>query len=847
MKTRTRRALYAPELLESRIAPATFVVNSLADSGADSLRQAVLDANDPANPGADTITFGPDGVGVIVLASQIDITESVTIKGPGAAKAFVSGNDLTRIFQIDDNAAGTAQTVNISGLSLVHGSTAAAGAAISSAESLVLSKMAFTANSADSFGGAVSLLSTVNGPAPALIVKDSVFSGNATSGGRGGAIYAQTGAGVQITKTLFTHNTSDENGGAVCAQIIATGDGDIVITGATFRGNVAGSAGGGAFLDNERTGGLINVSKSLFVANHADGDGGGAAVEEGSATISGVTFQENESEARGGGLAGTTATTALTVTGGKFHANHAIDKGGGAFVNAGLTNDFTKAVFIRNVAGGIGGGFTAEGSAQVKLDGATFTENVGNTGGALGSLGSAILEVLKSKFIGNASTAGQGGSIFTGANSSLTLTDSSIMGGFSSADGGGIAVADNASLLLEKSIISGNVAGDDGGGVSFVGNSFGTLRNVKMLHNLAGGGGGGLYVSTATGSTTFVENSLIDGNAATGNGGGVSIDDGGLQFMDTTISNNRAAAGGGISVNSGASFSMFTGKLLKNTASREGGGIYSISDDGLSIFSALFLSNRAVGGDGGGIFHNGNSALSLSGITFEKNSSGGRGGGLFISPAALTADAVNFKSNTALLEGGGLFASSSSAIDLTNGTLFEKNRSLYADGGGAFLAGSGAKTVTDTIFKVNVSGHSGGALFHAAGTLKLQDVQVLKNIASFHGGGVATGSTAAFDVINGLFQSNVATFGDGGAFFLGGSGAKTITGTANVSKNKAGFEGGGIFLDAGTLTMATATITGNNAGFRGGGIRNDTGVAVVLGGSTVTGNTAFTDPNQSGL
>jgi hypothetical protein len=36
-------------------APATFVVTTTSDSGAGSLRQAILDAN--ANAGADTITF----------------------------------------------------------------------------------------------------------------------------------------------------------------------------------------------------------------------------------------------------------------------------------------------------------------------------------------------------------------------------------------------------------------------------------------------------------------------------------------------------------------------------------------------------------------------------------------------------------------------------------------------------------------------------------------------------------------------------------------------------------------------------------------------------------------------
>jgi len=67
---------------------ATFTVTSVADSGAGSLRQSILDAN--ANPGADTIAFAVPlaGVHVITLLSPLpDVTDPVAIDGytqPGA-------------------------------------------------------------------------------------------------------------------------------------------------------------------------------------------------------------------------------------------------------------------------------------------------------------------------------------------------------------------------------------------------------------------------------------------------------------------------------------------------------------------------------------------------------------------------------------------------------------------------------------------------------------------------------------------------------------------------------------------------------------------------------------------
>ncbi len=67
----------------------TFTVTTMADSGAGSLRQAILDAN--ANPGADTIAFAIPGSGVhtIVLTTWLpNATDPVTVDGytqPGSS------------------------------------------------------------------------------------------------------------------------------------------------------------------------------------------------------------------------------------------------------------------------------------------------------------------------------------------------------------------------------------------------------------------------------------------------------------------------------------------------------------------------------------------------------------------------------------------------------------------------------------------------------------------------------------------------------------------------------------------------------------------------------------------
>jgi hypothetical protein len=71
------------------LAADTFAVTNTNDSGAGSLRQAILDAN--ANPGADTIAFAIPGSGVHTIAPATDlpqITDGVTIDGytqPGSS------------------------------------------------------------------------------------------------------------------------------------------------------------------------------------------------------------------------------------------------------------------------------------------------------------------------------------------------------------------------------------------------------------------------------------------------------------------------------------------------------------------------------------------------------------------------------------------------------------------------------------------------------------------------------------------------------------------------------------------------------------------------------------------
>src|SRR5947209_8741797 len=76
------------EMLEDRTVPSTFTVTNVAPSGPGSLRAAIAAAN--TSPGADVIEFAGRLQGTITLASELSITDDLTIDGPNANRLTVS-------------------------------------------------------------------------------------------------------------------------------------------------------------------------------------------------------------------------------------------------------------------------------------------------------------------------------------------------------------------------------------------------------------------------------------------------------------------------------------------------------------------------------------------------------------------------------------------------------------------------------------------------------------------------------------------------------------------------------------------------------------------------------------
>lgn len=347
-----------------------WIVQNTADSGAGSLRQAVLSAAT-----GDTIVFSSSLAGQTIglACGEIAVNASIAINGSSAPGVAVDGAGASRIFNIGPNAPVTLTALTLQrGFSGGDGGaiTAGAGSPLALTQVNVISSTAAGTNG----GGGIYAASVVS-------ATGGRFQNNVCSNTNcfGGGLNAST---LVVTGTRFITNTSGFGGGGANASVSAA------IENGHFSGNtcgVAGCNGGGV-----RTASLY-MTETTFIDNAVLQTGGGAYVE-GISSIRGGLFLRNQSGLRGGGVM---AVASLTVAGTEFIANRASGDGGGIYLSAGALS-VTNSLFARNHAGsgrgaamvlGASGGATlrhstiasptlASGSAVIALVG---TFNITNT------------------------------------------------------------------------------------------------------------------------------------------------------------------------------------------------------------------------------------------------------------------------------------------------------------------------------------------------------------------------------------------------------------------------------------------------------------------------------------
>jgi hypothetical protein len=332
------------------------VVINNADSGAGSLRQAILDACDGS-----TITFANNIASPITLASELAIDKNLTIQGPGANALTISGNNAVRVFNI--GSVNPAINVAILGLTITAGHTGA-----------------------DKFGGGI-----LDNSTGTLNVVNSIVSGNTAMpsfDGGGGGIYNSGAGTVNVTGSIISGNSAPLGFGG---GILNNGTGTVNVTGSTISGNFGNLSGGGIF--NASTG-TANVTNTAIIGNSASSFGGGIFNGAGTLTVVNSTISGNSIGFSGGGVInGTGGNT--TITNSTISNNTSSTQAGGVSnVTDPMSMVKVKNTIIALNSASTGpdgvGAFTSQGHNLIgKADGSTGFNN-GVNGDQVGSNASPL-------------------------------------------------------------------------------------------------------------------------------------------------------------------------------------------------------------------------------------------------------------------------------------------------------------------------------------------------------------------------------------------------------------------------------------------------------------------------
>jgi hypothetical protein len=338
------------EALEERCVPTT--VTNLNDTGAGSLRTEIVNT-----AAGGIVDFAPGLSGTIILTSgEIAIDKNLIIAGPGAGVITVSGNNNSRVFDIN-SAVNT--VVTVSGLTLTGGNGTGGGTGgggairIGTNETVSINNTVVTGNATSTGDGGGLLL----GSGSILMITNSTFSNNTLTGANsyGGGLYLSEFANtVTIEGSTISGNTATGYGGG-----LSQGLGSLNISNSTISGNTSAFAGGG--ISRDKSGGTMSIvgctiSGNTTTTSAVGGDGGGGIFAVGNtATVLDSTIADNR-----------TVTAAVGGSGGGGDGGGIDISGGTDIFNPGSWT-IQNSTIAFNSAADVGGGITTRGSAFPSL------------------------------------------------------------------------------------------------------------------------------------------------------------------------------------------------------------------------------------------------------------------------------------------------------------------------------------------------------------------------------------------------------------------------------------------------------------------------------------------------
>jgi hypothetical protein len=291
------------------------VVTNNNDSGAGSLRQAIIDVSS-----GEEITFDADYT--ITLASQLTIGKSMTITGRGEGQTIVqsNANPDTATYRVIEISAGN--TVTLSNMTIRNGKTADGasgsdgddGGGILNAGTLTIENCTISNNyTGDGGDGGMMGGSGGNGAGlyntGSMTISESTFTSNTTGdGGNGDDMggWGGNGAGFYSTGSMTISESTISNNTAGSGSEASEGDGagiylysgTVGITNSTISGNTNAYRGAGIYNNNS----ALSLTNCTLSGNACVGRGGGIYHSANSTTVSSCTIANNSSGYRAGGV-----------------------------------------------------------------------------------------------------------------------------------------------------------------------------------------------------------------------------------------------------------------------------------------------------------------------------------------------------------------------------------------------------------------------------------------------------------------------------------------------------------------------------------------------------------------
>ena len=227
------------------------VVTSTADSGAGTLREAIANVCSGT-----TITFNIAGPGphtITLTSGELAVAKNMTIKNNSGESVTVSGNNLSRVFNINSGFSAT-----IIGLT-ISGGNAANGGGVSNNGTLTVINSTLSGNTATSDGGGISSSAT----ATSLTLINTTISGN-TANGFGGGVDVLAGTATIINTTITNNHGDNDNTAGGGAGGLRNQGGTVTLHNTIVAGNFSGS---GTSVTNDVQGALQATSSNNLIGD----------------------------------------------------------------------------------------------------------------------------------------------------------------------------------------------------------------------------------------------------------------------------------------------------------------------------------------------------------------------------------------------------------------------------------------------------------------------------------------------------------------------------------------------------------------------------------------------------